>query len=62
MIIVNNIKREWRKGMTVQSLVDEKKYSFIVELNGKLIRKSEYDNCFVNDGDTIFILYSISGG
>ena len=65
MIKVNNRDSEWYDGMTVRSLLGDKKYTFrmiIVKVNGKVIKKNQYDTHPINDGDKVFVIHMISGG
>ena len=65
MITLNKQKSEWHEGMTVQSLLDEKKYTFrmiVVKINGKVIPKKEYATYPIHDGDNVDAIHLISGG
>lgn len=65
MITVNKRETEWHEGMTVQSLLDEKKYSFkliIVKINGNVIPTKEYASYPIHDGDNVDVIHLISGG
>lgn len=51
--------------LTIAQLLKKKKYSFrvlVVKINGKLIRKNEYESATVVDGDDVQVLHMISGG
>ncbi len=51
--------------LTVRDLLEKKKYTFpyfIVKINGKLIKKEEYDKAVINDGDDVKVLHMMAGG
>jgi len=51
--------------MTVRQLLDFKTFTFkmlIVKINGKFIKKGEYQTAVVKDGDDVMVLHMISGG
>jgi thiamine biosynthesis protein ThiS len=50
---------------TVNELLRMKNYTFkmlIIKINGRLIKKEEYDTAFISDGDDVNVLHLISGG
>lgn len=54
-----------KNSMTISELLECKSFTFkmlIIKLNGRLIRKHEYDSTIVNDGDEIIVLHLVSGG
>lgn len=66
-IVLNNRNEKFDNvsKMTVQELLDAKKFSFkflVVKINGKVIRPDEYDKAVINDGDKVNVLHLISGG
>jgi thiamine biosynthesis protein ThiS len=51
--------------LTISQILKLKKYSFrllVVKINGKLIKKDQYNSAEVVDGDDVQILHMISGG
>lgn len=65
MILVNGERIDWREGMTIQDVLDACNYVFpllVVKVNGKLVKKPQYDSHIVHDGDEIKVLHMISGG
>ncbi|PKP04306.1 MAG: thiamine biosynthesis protein ThiS [Bacteroidetes bacterium HGW-Bacteroidetes-6] len=51
--------------MTIQELIEYKKYSFkllVVKINGVLIPKTDYSKASVKEGDEVMILHLMSGG
>ena len=51
--------------ITVNELLELKNFTFkmlVVKINGKLIKKDEYDSAVINDGDNVMVLHLISGG
>ena len=65
-IKLNNRKEEFGSYMlTIEELLAIKKFTFkmlVVKINGKLIKKEEYDTTLINDGDDVHIIHLISGG
>ena len=56
MITVNKHEHEWRDGMTIQSLLEEKNFTFpriVVKVNGKLVKKQNYSSYKIQNGDRI---------
>lgn len=56
---------EGRNNMTIQELIEYKKYSFkllVVKINGVLIPKTDYSKASVKEGDDVMILHLMSGG
>ncbi|MDR3353749.1 MAG: sulfur carrier protein ThiS [Synergistaceae bacterium] len=66
MIMVNGDEFEWREGLTVQDILDEKKYTFrliSVWINGEVVKKrGDYASTPVPDGGEVEILHMMSGG
>lgn len=51
--------------LTVANLLEVKKFSFkllVIKINGKLVRKEEYDRATITGGDDVSVLHLISGG
>ena len=51
--------------VTIAKLLKIKNYTFkmlIIKINGKLIKKAEYDTVEIVDGDDVQVLHLISGG
>lgn len=65
-IILNNREEKFdAETMTVNQMLDLKKYSFrmrIVKINGNLIPREKYDSSVIHDGDNIQMIYLMSGG
>lgn len=65
MIKVNGKDFEWEEGLTVEKLLEKKKYVFhgiIVKINDKLIEKEEYATTQINDGDDVKAIHIFGGG
>lgn len=65
LIKVNNRDHEWKKGMTVQDVLEELNYTYpvlVVMVRGEHIDKSMYPNTIIYDGDEVKILHPICGG
>ncbi|MDR0499589.1 MAG: sulfur carrier protein ThiS [Holophagales bacterium] len=65
MIKVNDDPMEWRDGMTIQDILDAKKYKFpmlIVTLGEEHISKEHYSAAKVPDGAIVKVIHLLSGG
>ncbi|MDZ7860800.1 MAG: sulfur carrier protein ThiS [Candidatus Krumholzibacteriota bacterium] len=66
MIIVNNRdKLEWKKGMTVQNVLDEMRYNYsliTVTVDGKLVPAEEYDSYTLEDNSDVNVFHLAHGG
>ena len=50
---------------TVSDLLVLKNYTFkmlIVKINGRLVKKEDYENSLISEGDDVIVLHLISGG
>lgn len=65
-ILLNDLQEEFdREQLTVSEMLDIKKFTFkmrIVKINGKFIPKENYDSTIINDGDSVQMIYLMSGG
>jgi sulfur carrier protein len=65
MISVNQEDMEWEPGMTVQDILDRRRYTFpliLVKVNGELVHKDAYATYQVEDGSDVKVIHLISGG
>ncbi len=65
MILINGKEHEWSETLTVQRVLEIKKYTFpkiIVKINGKLIPKHEYASTLIYDGDEVQVIHLLAGG
>ena len=65
MIAVNGRDFEWRKGLTVQAILDSKRYTsprIVVKVNGEVVRQKEWKTFVVSDGDDLRAIHLIAGG
>lgn len=65
MILVNGRKFVWEEGLTVEKLIELKRYTFpkiIVKINGRLINKEAYSNTIINDGEDVKVIHLLAGG
>ncbi|MEZ5012158.1 MAG: sulfur carrier protein ThiS [Bacteroidales bacterium] len=61
----NRIEEFEAASMTVSEMLEARKFSFrmrIVKINGRFIRKEDYDTEKIQDGDNVQMLYLMSGG
>lgn len=65
MIKVNGTDFQWEDNLTIEKLLEEKKYTFpkiIVKVNGEIISKEKYSTTIINDGDNVQVIHLIAGG
>jgi sulfur carrier protein len=65
MIRVNEEEMEWEAGMTVQDVLERRKYTFpmiVVKVDDKVVRKDAFASTQVPDGADIKVIHLISGG
>lgn len=65
MIKLNNRDFPWEEGMTVESLMEKKKFTYsriIVKINGQHIEQEDYSNAVINDGDNVQMIHLLAGG
>lgn len=65
MITVNGEQMEWEEGLTVQRLLEQKKYNFrmiAVWINDEVVLKRLYSEVKIPDGAVVQVIHNISGG
>ena len=65
MIRVNGDSMEWHEGMTIQGILDAKKFKFpmlIVTIGGTHVAKESYASTIVSDGSDVKVIHLLSGG
>lgn len=65
MIKLNNREFPWEEGMTVESLMKKKKFTYsriIVKINSQHIEQEDYSITLINDGDTVQMIHLLAGG
>lgn len=65
MIKVNGREFEWQEGLTVEQMLDKKRYTYpkiIVKINEKLILKEQYASTVIYDGDDVKVIHLLAGG
>jgi len=65
-IILNNRPEVFEKDiLTISEILKLKNFTFkmmVIKINGKLIRKGQYNDAEVVNGDDVQIIHMISGG
>lgn len=65
-IILNNREESFEPGqMTMNELLAAKKFTFkmlVVKINGVLVKRHQFDQAIVKDGDDVMVLHLITGG
>jgi len=65
VITVNGEEYPWTEGLTVETLLEEKKYSSpmkTVFINGKRVFEKEYAQTQIQAGDEVNVLHLMCGG
>jgi sulfur carrier protein len=65
MIKLNNRDFEWEEGLTVQSLLNKKNYTYpklIIKINNVLVSNEEYASTTIRDGDDVKVIHLLAGG
>ena len=65
MITVNSDPMPHRPGMTIQDILDERKYIFrmlAVSVNGQVVARKDYKTTAVPDEADVQVIHMISGG
>jgi len=65
-IILNNRNETIDKEpVSVKELLEIKNFTFkmlVIKINGKLIKKDQYENSLIHDGDNVIVMHLVSGG
>ena len=65
-IILNNNNYETESTtLSVTELLAEKKFTFkmlIIKINGKIVKREDYETTMIADGDIVEVIHLISGG
>jgi len=65
-IILNNTEEHFESdALTISEILKLKNFVFkmlVIKVNNVLIKKNEYDNTIVKNGDDLMILHLVSGG
>ena len=65
VIKVNGNTVDWEEGLTIASLLIRMNYTFkmlVIKLNGKLIKKDQYETTYIPAGADVAVIHLISGG
>lgn len=65
VIVVNEEERPHRPGLTVQKLLEEldpRQPLVAVKLNGRHVRRADWGERLIRDGDELLVLPVIAGG
>ncbi|MDD5507956.1 MAG: sulfur carrier protein ThiS [Bacteroidales bacterium] len=65
-IILNNTEEEISANrLTISELLKYKNFTFrllVIKINGKLVKREDYDAAVVRDGDHVVVMHLVSGG
>ncbi len=64
-ITVNEISLKWEENMNINVILKRMNYTFrmlVVKVDGKLIKKHEYESTVVSPGSDVKVIHLISGG
>lgn len=65
MITVNGNQIEWTQNLSVRDLLKKMNYTFrmlVIKIDGKLVKKDEYDSTIIPCGANVMVMHLISGG
>lgn len=65
MIRLNGSNCDWHEGMTVESLLKEKKFTYpriTIVINEKIIQPEEYSTTPIKNGDNVQVIHLMAGG
>lgn len=66
MITLNKREQlEWREGLTVQALLEQKTYTYphiIVSINGTVVKHDAYAETLIPDEADVRVIHLIAGG
>ncbi len=65
MIKLNNRDFPWKEGMTVESVMQAKSFTYsriIVKVNGQHVNQEDYSSTVINDGDEVQMIHLLAGG
>ncbi len=64
-ITVNGNTIEWEEGLTVRGVLTKMNYTFkmlVIKIDGKLVKKADYEVTPVPEGADVMVMHLISGG
>lgn len=64
-ITVNGHAIPWEEGMTVRKVLQVMNYTFrmlVIKIDGRLVKRNEYDDTLVPEGADVMVYHMISGG
>ena len=64
-ITVNDNRIDWEENMTITRILKIMNYTFrmlIIKVDGKLVKKIEYESTIVSPGADVKVIHLISGG
>ena len=65
MILVNEEPLDWHEGITIRGVLKARNYRFpmlVIQVNGQLVPKSDYDTTTIPDEAVVKVIHLISGG
>ncbi|MEF3694001.1 MAG: sulfur carrier protein ThiS [Candidatus Cloacimonadota bacterium] len=65
MITVNGNRIDWHEGMTIREILQVMRYSFkllVIKVDGKLVKRDDYDSTTVPDEAEVLVIHLMSGG
>ena len=64
-ITVNTAPLAWEQGMTISNVLEKRRYTFkmlIVKIDGKLIKKENWQTHVIPQGADVNVIHLMSGG
>lgn len=65
MITVNGNRIDWHEGITIREILQVMRYSFkllVIKVDGKLVKRDDYDSTTVPDEAEVLVIHLMSGG
>lgn len=65
LFMLNNRPEEWEDNLTIADLLKKKNFTFkmlVIKINGKVIKRNEYDKAVIPEGSNVIVLHLMSGG
>lgn len=65
IIKVNGRDFPWRENLSIEDIMEEKKYTFpkiIVKVNSQHIEEEDYATTIISDGDNVQMIHLLAGG
>lgn len=65
MMVVNGREVDWEEGMSVARVLEVMSYTshlIFVKVNGRVVKKDDWEQTTVDDGDVVEAIHLVGGG